>query len=201
MDYNRDHASNDPAWHQQFCSGPFPRYWSVIYDILAAEHRESSVAEIGCGYGDVVAIPLYLGFPTVVAYERDSELAVKANQKLASLFSRRVVVAADAYGVTASVDILIMANCVYVDSANSHSDYLRRLRTVYEHFGEPRRFIYEAVTFAPEERRDVFPEFVWVNSRDIADTFPGASITEVETYHYPKNSTTKKIFGIERTIP
>lgn len=200
MEYNRRHESDGPEWHRQFCLGPFPRYWSVVYDILASKQRGLSVAEVGCGYGDVAAIPLYLGYTNVVAFERDEDLASRANQKFASLFSRRVALAVDARQATDAVDVLIMVNCVYADGVGSGKDYLERLRALYERFGRPSTFIYEGVTFAPEKRRDVFPEYVWVDSSDIAKTFPESTVRESETYCYPNNSSSKRIFNIERRI-
>lgn len=198
MGYNRQHESDGPDWHKQFCQGPFPRYWSFVYDILASKQCGLSVCEVGCGFGDVTAIPLYLGYPNVVAFERDEVLADRANQKLMNLFSRRAVVSADAGQATGSVDILIMVNCVYADSVGSHEEYLDRLRALYERFGAPGTFIYEAVCFVPQERRDVFPKSVWVDSSDIVQIFPGTFIKEIETYHYPSNSSTKRIYVIER---
>jgi len=199
-EYNRRHESDGPDWHRQFCQGPFPRYWSVVYDILASKQRGLSVAEVGCGFGDVTAIPLYLGYSNVVAFERDEELACRASQKLASLFSRRAVVAADARQATDAVDILIMVNCVYADGVGSHEGYLNQLRALYEKFGSPSTFIYEAVRFVPDERRDIFPKSVWVDSLEIKRIFPGTSVSEIETYCYPTNSSTKRIYVIERQI-
>ena len=200
MEYNRRHESDGSDWHRQFCLRPFPRYWSVVYDILVAKQRGLSVAEVGCGYGDVTAIPLYLGYANVVAFERDEGLAFRANQKFACLFSRRVARAADARQAADAVDVLIMVNCVYADGVDSHEGYLERLRALYERFGRPSTFIYEGVTFAPEGRRDVFPECVWVNSSDIVRIFPETVVSEIETYRYPINSSTKRIFNIERRI-
>ena len=200
MEYNRRHESDGPNWHRQFCLCPFTRYWSVVYDMLFLKQRDLSVAEVGCGFGDVVAIPLYLGYANVVAFERDEELAFRANRKLASLFSRRVVFAADAHQAPCTVDVLIMVNCVYADGVGSREGYLERLRALYERFGRPGTFIYEGVAFAPEGRRDVFPECVWVGSSDIMRTFPEAAVSEIETYRYPNNSSTKRIFNIERKI-
>ena len=108
------------SWSKQFCEPTFPIYWKKVFEILRYENREQRVVEIGCGQGDVTSIFCHLGFKNIKAFERDTDMAEVAKEKIATLFSRNDVIVFAEFPQSPIVsDILVLVNCAYDDGVKT----------------------------------------------------------------------------------
>ena len=117
------------SWSNQFCKRKFPIYWHKVYNILNGLNRKNSIIEIGCGQGDVTSIACYLGFTSILAYERDRQMSKVAIAKIAALFNKKDVIIEKAFPELKHnhADILIMVNCVYADYVHSKEEYIQNV--------------------------------------------------------------------------
>ena len=130
------------SWSKQFCEPTFPIYWKKVFEILQNENREQRVVEIGCGQGDVTSIFCHLGFKNIKAFERDTDMAEVAKEKIATLFSRNDVIVSAEFPQSPIVsDILVLVNCAYDDGVKTKEEYLRKLQGFYDIAGTPALFI------------------------------------------------------------
>lgn len=134
------------SWSKQFCEPTFPIYWQKVFEILRYENREQRVVEIGCGQGDVTSIFCHLGFKNIKAFERDTDMAEVAKEKIATLFSRNDVIVFAEFPQSPIVsDILVLVNCAYDDGVKTKEEYLRKLQGFYDIAGTPALFILEVI--------------------------------------------------------
>ena len=134
------------SWSKQFCEPTFPIYWQKVFEILRYENREQRVVEIGCGQGDVTSIFCHLGFKNIKAFERDTDMAEVAKEKIATLFSRNdIIVSAESPQSPIVSDILVLVNCAYDDGVKTKEEYLRKLQGFYDIAGTPALFILEVI--------------------------------------------------------
>lgn len=202
VNYNKARIPEEArrSWSNQFCELHFPYYWYKVYDILKRFDKDKRVVEIGCGQGDVTSIACYLGFASIRAYERDPQMSKVAYDKIMALFHRSDVIVQKSYPDVSQeeADILVMVNCVYADNAITKEEYRAKIRIFYEAAGFPKWFILEAIDTSYSIADDNFPYHIRLNEGDIATIFPQSNIASWETYHYPENKRTKRLYLIER---
>lgn len=199
VEYNLTlHKGNCPSWSSQFLEPNFPKYWQMVYSLLDGIDRNLRVVEIGCGQGDITSILCYLNFTSVVAYERDNQLALIAEDKVNKLFGKTGIVRPNEFNANTKekADILILVNCVYVDSISSKNEYLNRIYSWYAAANSPKYLILEFIDDSYKEEDNAFPECVRVNSKDIQRLFPMANIDVYQTYQFPLNKKSKNLYFI-----
>lgn len=189
---------NRYSWSKQYLSSPFPRYWQVVFSELAKLDRSMRILEIGAGQGDVTSIGCYLGFKNIMAYERNPEDYFIARDKVISLFGRDNVMAnANYINDIVDTDILILVNCVYVDDSTDKEQYMSILKGYYESANFPRVLMLEVIDRSYTVPDSEFPMWVRLSEEDIASLFPNSEISFVETYRYPQNKKSKKLYIIK----
>lgn len=188
------------SWSKQFLAPQFPMYWQQVYSYLECLDRKLQIVEIGSGQGDVTAIPLYLGFSKVISYERNFQDAAIAIDKIKNLFSREDIVKNVSFPDDNIIksDILILVNCVYSDGITRKSEYLQRIMAYDDILGHPKHIILEVVDSSYSVPDADFPNAVRLNEEDVISLFPNSIIEVVQTYKYPINKRTKKLYLIER---
>lgn len=186
------------SWSIQFLDSDFPKYWKLVYSLLERMDRHLRIVEIGCGQGDIISIPCYLGFNDISAYERDLSQAKIASKKLNKLFGKNDIVRPIEFNnqVVESAEILILVNCVYAESIHTKREYLNQIFSWFEAANKPKYIILECIDDAYTEEDNVFPKCVRVNTKDIENLFPMAHIETFRTYTYPINKKSKKLYFI-----
>ena len=170
------------SWSKQFCEPTFPIYWQKVFEILRYENREQRVVEIGCGQGDVTSIFCHLGFKNIKAFERDTDMAEVAKEKIATLFSRNDIIVSAEFPQSPIVsDILVLVNCAYDDGVKTKEEYLRKLQGFYDIAGTPALFILEVIDSSYTIEDENFPCQIRLDSKDIDRLFPNADIGSWET--------------------
>ena len=177
-----------------------PVYWQILSIILRNYPKSYSIFEIGSGIGDVLALLRYLGFVNIKGIERDDYLAKIANQKLSDLFALKEIVLSGIYPISIpSPDILLQVNCVYFEGVSTKQEFIEQLLKFYEN-AQPKVYIVEVIDSTYNVDSKIFPFFVRLAPEDIYAAFKGLNIKSFLTYQYPKNTSTKRLYIIERII-
>ena len=198
--YNTIHIDDvsGGGWNKMYLQRNFPDYWKRVFIIANMLPRSLRVLEIGSGFGFVTSIFAYLGFNTIVGFERDSQIANSASDRLKSLFNREGIIRSELFeNQFCPSDLLVLVNCVYSDGLKSKEEYLRQILSCYEQAGSPHYFILEVIDESYKEANDVFPPIVRLGKNDIVNLFPNSKIQSWSTYVYPKNHISKTLYYIE----
>ena len=198
--YNTIHIDDvsGGGWNKMYLQRNFPDYWRRVFIIANMLPRSLRVLEIGSGFGFVTSIFAYLGFNTIVGFERDSHIANSASARLKSLFNREGIIRSELFeNQFCPSDLLVLVNCVYSDGLKSKEEYLRQILSYYEQAGSPHYFILEVIDESYKEANDVFPPIVRLGKNDIVNLFPNLKIQSWPTYVYPKNHISKTLYYIE----
>jgi len=198
--YNTIHIDDvsGGGWNKMYLQRNFPDYWKRVFIIANMLPRSLRVLEIGSGFGFVTSIFAYLGFNTIVGFERDSQIANSASDRLKSLFNREGIIRSELFeNQFCPSDLLVLVNCVYSDGLKSKEEYLRQILSYYEQAGSPHYFILEVIDESYKEANDVFPPIVRLGKNDIVNLFPNSKIQSWSTYVYPKNHISKTLYYIE----
>ena len=198
--YNTIHIDDvsGGGWNKMYLQRNFPDYWKRVFIIANMLPRSLRVLEIGSGFGFVTSIFAYLGFNTIVGFERDSQIANSASDRLKSLFNREGIIRSELFeNQFCPSDLLVLVNCVYSDGLKSKEEYLRQILSCYEQAGSPHYFILEVIDESYKEANDVFPPIVRLGKNDIVNLFPNSKIQSWPTYVYPKNHISKTLYYIE----
>jgi SAM-dependent methyltransferase len=198
--YNTIHIDDvsGGGWNKMYLQRNFPDYWKRVFIIANMLPRSLRVLEIGSGFGFVTSIFAYLGFNTIVGFERDSHIANSASARLKSLFNREGIIRSELFeNQFCPSDLLVLVNCVYSDGLKSKEEYLRQILSYYEQAGSPHYFILEVIDESYKEANDVFPPIVRLGKNDIVNLFPNSKIQSWSTYVYPKNHISKTLYYIE----
>lgn len=176
----------------------YPAYWDVLIEHLSSFEKSSSVFEIGSGLGDVLVLLYHLGFNKIRGIERDAYVAEMANHKLLRLCGKSDLVEVGNYPVKiASPDILLQINCVYPNGMFHKQEYLDQLLRFYEN-AAPRHYFLEVIDSSYTKPSAVFPNFVRLSEDDISKTFTGLKIQSFQTYRYPKNTSSKRLYIVSQ---
>ena len=198
--YNTIHIDDvsGGGWNKMYLQRNFPDYWKRVFIIANMLPRSLRVLEIGSGFGFVTSIFAYLGFNTIVGFERASHIANSASARLKSLFNREGIIRSELFeNQFCPSDLLVLVNCVYSDGLKSKEEYLRQILSYYEQAGSPHYFILEVIDESYKEANDVFPPIVRLGKDDIVNLFPNSKIQSWPTYVYPKNHISKTLYYIE----
>ena len=198
--YNTIHIDDvsGGGWNKMYLQRNFPDYWKRVFIIANMLPRSLRILEIGSGFGFVTSIFAYLGFNTIVGFERDSQIANSASDRLKSLFNREGIIRSELFeNQFCPSDLLVLVNCVYSDGLKSKEEYLRQILSYYEQAGSPHYFILEVIDESYKEANDVFPPIVRLGKNDIVNLFPNSKIQSWPTYVYPKNHISKTLYYIE----
>lgn len=186
------------SWSNQFCEQYFPIYWTIVFRELELQDRNSKIIEVGCGQGDVTSILCYLRFNYIKAYEQDEQMARIAIKKIQDLFERDGIVVCNKYPQRQEVaDILIIVNCVYAENCRTKEDYTKLLLSYYDYAGKPKLLLLEVIDPEYDVPDNNFPYCVRLDENDIYSMFPKAHIHSYQTYRYPINKRTKKLYVIQ----
>lgn len=186
------------SWSKQYLTASFPCYWRFVYSTLSTLDKSLRVLEIGAGQGDVTAISCYLGFKSVIAYEREFKDAKIAQEKIISLFGKdNIIINTDYPHGSEDADVMIMVNCSYADECLNKEDYLQRLLYFYTSAGCPKTVLLEVIDSSYSVPDNDFPIWIRLSKKDIEDLFPNAEISVFETYRYPINKRTKNLYIIK----
>lgn len=196
---HKDDISVAP-WNKQYCAPIFPKYWQIVFSLLKPMNRNLRILEIGCGLGDITAIPCYLGFKNILAYEKDTNICNIASRRIFELFNKTNIIQNENYpnGRKYSEDILIMVNCAYADLANTKDEYINLIREYYTSAGYPHYLIMEVIDSSYKEENPEFPKHIRLSREDVLRLFPNCKIMSWETYKYPANKKSKTLYFIER---
>ncbi len=202
VDYNRTiPTAMRTSWSKQYLASEFPLYWKIVYSTLKEYDRAAHVVEVGAGQGDVTSILCYLGFSSIKSYERTPDNAEIAKQKIADLFRRNDVIKPVNFPTgDVSCDILIMVNCAYADGCTTKDEYLKKLRFFWETAGRPKHTIMEVIDSSYEIDDDDFPKCIRLCPEDISSLFPESNINSFETYRYPNNKRSKRLYIIDNSL-
>jgi SAM-dependent methyltransferase len=198
--YNTIHIDDvsGGGWNKMYLQRNFPDYWKRVFIIANMLPRSLRILEIGSGFGFVTSIFAYLGFNTIVGFERDSHIANSASARLKSLFNREGIIRSELFeNQFCPSDLLVLVNCVYSDGLKSKEEYLRQILSYYEQAGSPHYFILEVIDESYKEANDVFPPIVRLGKDNIVNLFPNSKIQSWPTYVYPKNHISKTLYYIE----
>lgn len=198
--YNTIHIDDvsGGGWNKMYLQRNFPDYWKRVFIIANMLPRSLRILEIGSGFGFVTSIFAYLGFNTIVGFERDSHIANSASARLKSLFNREGIIRSELFeNQFCPSDLLVLVNCVYSDGLKSKEEYLRQILSYYEQAGSPHYFILEVIDESYKEANDVFPPIVRLGKDNIVNLFPNSKIQLWPTYVYPKNHISKTLYYIE----
>ena len=177
-----------------------PIYWSIIGKELENYDRGLTCFEIGSGAGDVLSLLIYLGFKSVYGIEMNESLAQIANEKIIYFFGeeRGQVCMNDQFPIPLdfAVEILVMVNCVYWEGCNSKQDYLEKVLKYYKHCGEPSLFLWEVID--DNEQSEKYPRFVRTSFDDVEKLFGHHRIIKIDTYQWPRNTSSKSLYIIKK---
>ena len=202
VEYNSHYIPKEcrRSWSNRFCEPKFPSYWEKVFEELQFVDRSKRIIEVGCGQGDVTSILCYLGFTQIKAYEMDSMMCNVAIEKLNRLFGKTGIVTCSKYPQgQESADILILVNCAYADGCETKVDYMNKIISFFENAGNPELFLLEVIDPEYNIPDKVFPYCLRLNSSEIEVMFPAAKIYSYETYHYPQNKSTKRLYIIKHS--
>lgn len=187
-------------WSSQYCVQTFPIYWNTVYSILHDLSKDLRIVEIGCGLGDITAILVYLGFTSIISFEKEMSIALAAQRTLWDLFHIDGIVSNAEYpeGKHLDCDILIMVNCAYGTRVLSKEEYLQLLMSYYDCAGKPKYFIMEVIDDSYDVEDEEFPSYIRLGKPDVKDLFPNHKIETWETYKYPVNRRNKTLYLIYR---
>lgn len=189
------------SWSKQYLATDFPLYWKRVYQQLEALPRDRRIVEVGAGQGDITAICCYLGFSSIISYERDIIQAELATKKIATLFHRQNVVHPQAFpredGRREEADILIIVNCVYAEENHNKASYLQQLYSFYVATGYPKLVLLEVIDDSFRIEDPDFPLWVRLSQEDVKGLFPHAEIEAFNTYKYPINKRSKCLYVIK----
>ena len=175
-----------------------PAYWNVLASELTRYDCDSTIFEIGSGFGDVLALTHFLGFKNARGMEMDEHLVQIANQKLRSLFGFNEGVMLGRYPTSIpSPDILLQINCVYFEGMSTKEEFLNQLVSFYQ-AASPRHYIVEVIDDSFRQPSQVFPPFVRLSEEDMQHAFQGLRIRSVLTYQFPANTSTKRLYIISQ---
>lgn len=198
--YNLSHKEDFSVapWSEQYCEKTFPKYWELVYSILQPLNKDYKILEIGCGLADITAILCYLSFENVTGFEKDARISCIAQRRINDMFGRKNVVLNENYPNDRqyTADVLILVNCAYADLAKTKQEYLDLMREYYASAGCPQYYLMEAIDSSYKKEDDEFPEHIRLSSDDVQKLFPNYEIRFWETYKYPKNRRSKKLYLI-----
>lgn len=194
----RNRTESEPEWTRIYEADRPPPYWTKVGEALCDWPRRHLCIEIGSGVGDILALLLHLGFQNVLGLERDANLAKAAKSKLEALFGRPDVVLTAEYPIrlASRPNVLLQVNCMYTDGMADKGLLLERLRSWHCFNGVPDLYLLEVVDASFEETHAAFPLHIRFAENEIAEAFRGFRIEACETYSYPRNSTTKRLYAI-----
>lgn len=199
--YNNTHIDEyvrGGGWNKMYQQRIFPEYWKRVFIIANSLPRSLRVLEIGSGFGFVTSIFAYLGFKTIVGFERDTQIANSASARLKFLFNRENCIRSELFtNQFYSSDLLVLVNCVYSDGIKSKEEYLCQILSFFKQAGSPHHFILEVIDESYKEPNDVFPPIVRLGKKDVVNLFPNSKIQSWPTYIYPRNNTSKTLYYIE----
>lgn len=202
VEYNSHYIPEEcrRSWSNQFREPKFPYYWEKVYDCLQFVDRSKRILEIGCGQGDVTSIFCYLGFTHIRAYEFDYMMCNVAIEKINKLFGRSDIIICHEYPQDKeSADVLVLVNCAYADGCCTKDDYIKKIISFFENAGKPELFLLEVIDPDYNIPDEIFPFCLRLSGFDINSIFPTASIHSYETYHYPQNKRTKRLYIIKHS--
>lgn len=198
--YNREFIPNESrrSWSEQFCDPTFSKYWYEVFKVAKNLDRNLRVLEIGCGQGDVTSIFCYLGFKSICSFERDDTMNQVAINKLENLFNRTDIIKKESFPTLEwyDSDILVLVNCVYSDGATNKEEYINHILLMYNMAGKPEIFILEVIDPSYNVPDKNFPYHVRLSEEEVRAMFPQAEIDSIETYRFPQNKRTKRIYII-----
>ena len=202
--YNKKFIPNEyrRSWSEQFCDPTFPKYWYEVFKASNCLERNLRVLEVGCGQGDVTSIFCYLGFTNITSYERDKSMNQVAVTKIEKLFNRTDIIKAESFPTLEKndSDILVLVNCVYSDGATCKEEYIQYIQRMYKMSGKPRYFFLEVIDPSYNLPDENFPYHVRLSEDEVKAMFPQAEIDRIETYRFPQNKRTKRLYIIRNII-
>ena len=191
---------NLDKWHKIYTEDKPPLYFSIIYEILKnTNNKNKFIIEIGSGFGDIIALLIYLGFNNIIGFERNKFLAELSDRKIKDLFGF-----SDNYILNSSYpmklenkpDIYIQVNNVYVDNIQNKEDYIKRTLDWINYNGKPKTCLIEFIDGDHKTNSKVFPDYVRLSKDDIKEMFNEYSIKYFQTYKYPINTSSKILYNL-----
>jgi hypothetical protein len=189
-----------PKWHQIFTKSKMPVYMEVLLQNIRLFDRKLSIIEVGSGYGDIVAILLFLGFKNVIGIERDEEACNIANKKIKDLLDKdKKYIICEDYPISLeySPDVYIQVNNVYTDDVSDKSKYLERSKNWVMHNGKPKSAFVEFIDSDFTIASDHFPSYVRLTKEEVQGLFTKSAVSDFKTYEYPRNSSSKTLYRID----
>ena len=201
-EYNKRtlNLENRVKWHEIYCVSPMPIYLNILLQRLSKLDKNMSIIEVGSGYGDVVAMLIYLGFKNIIGIERDKTVCSLANKKLQSLFStKKTYIKCEEYPVKLNTnpDIYIQINNVYADSISSQEEYLKRNKEWIHYNGTPKYAYIEFIDESFKQYSKHYPSFIRLSKKDVEQLFQGNEINSFKTYEFPVNTSSKCLYEIK----
>jgi SAM-dependent methyltransferase len=193
-------VENRANWHEIYCNSPIPIYLNILLQRLSKLDKNLSIIEVGSGYGDVVAMLLYMGFKNIIGIDRDKTACALANKKLQSLFkTKKEYIMCDEYPVKldAAPDIYIQINNVYVDSLSTKEEYLKRNKEWIQYNGIPRYSYIEFIDESFKQYSKHFPSFIRLSKKDIEQLFHDNEVNSFKTYEFPVNTSSKCLYEVK----
>lgn len=191
---------NRAKWHEMYCTGPMPIYLDILLQRLTKLDKNLSIIEVGSGYGDVVAMLIYLGFKNIVGIERDKTACAIANKKLQSLFNtNKAYIKCEDYPVKLNIkpDIYIQINNVYVDAISSKKEYLERNKEWVHYNGVPKFAFIEFIDASYTKKSNHYPEFIRLSNEEVEQLFCGNEVNSFRTYEFPVNTSSKCLYEVK----
>lgn len=193
-------VENRVKWHEMYCADSMPTYLDILLQRLSKLDRNLSIIEVGSGYGDVVAMLIYLGFKNIIGIERDKTACAIANKKLQSLFNtNKAYIKCEEYPVklNANPDIYIQINNVYVDAISSKKEYLERNKEWVHYNGTPKYVYIEFIDESFKQYSKHYPAFIRLSSEEVEQLFYGNEVNSFKTYEFPVNTSSKCLYEVK----
>ncbi len=193
-------VENRAKWHEMYCADSMPTYLDILLQRLSKLDRNLSIIEVGSGYGDVVAMLIYLGFKNIIGIERDKTACAIANKKLQSLFNtKKAYIKCEEYPVklNAIPDIYIQINNVYVDAISSKKEYLERNKEWVHYNGIPKYVYVEFIDESFKQYSKHYPAFIRLSSEEVEQLFYGNEVNSFKTYEFPVNTSSKCLYEVK----
>jgi len=189
-----------PEWFDIYSDDKPPKYWSMLADILFDEDKDKFVLEIGSGLGDIIALAKFLGFKKVLGIEREAQLSKYANEKIKYFFAENESIICDSYPMIfdRAPGILIQVNCVYYENMTSKKQMVKMLKEWYSVNGIPELYILELIDAEFIEKSISYPEFVRFSEKEVKMIYKDTYIQSFNTYKYPQNKSTKRMYLIRQ---
>lgn len=191
---------NRAKWHEIYCVIPMPIYLYALLQRLSKLDKNLSIVEVGSGYGDVVAMLIYLGFKNITGIERDKAACASANKKIQSLFNtNKAYIKCEEYPIKLNTipDIYIQINNVYVDSITSQEEYLKRNKEWVQYNGTPKYAYIEFIDESFKQYSKHYPSFIRLSNNDVEQLFQGNEVNSFKTYEFPANTSSKCLYEIK----